>query len=99
MGFWHALVLHFVTLMIDILVLLALSIWGSLVLGSDAAKDCSKDPACSAFLDPVHLNVILGYGYVGFSIVVKPFLVWLFLFCCGGLQIKEEDHYEEVEAQ
>ena len=32
LGFWHTIVLHAITLPIDIMVLLGLSIWGSAVL-------------------------------------------------------------------
>jgi hypothetical protein len=32
LGFWNAIVLHIITLPLDILVLLVLAIWGSIVL-------------------------------------------------------------------
>ena len=35
LGFWHTIVLHVITLPIDILVLLGLSIWGTVVLNQN----------------------------------------------------------------
>ena len=44
LGFWHAIVLHVITLPIDILSLLGLSIWGTIVMKQDGTVACQLDP-------------------------------------------------------
>ena len=87
LGFWHAIVLHVITLPVDILVLLGLSIWGTIVLNQDGTAACNLDPACRPFTRPVYLNVLLGYAYILTNLFIKPLLLGLFCFCLGGLRL------------
>ena len=41
--------------------------------------------------------VILGYGYIFFSIIMKPILLSIFCFCMPGLQWLNQDEQEEKE--
>ena len=97
MGFWHAIVLHAVSVPIDVIVLLVLCIWGSAVLNQDGSAECYKDDDCRPFLQQVHFMVILGYGYIFFSIIMKPILLSIFCFCMPGLQWLNQDEQEEKE--
>ena len=91
MGFWHAIVLHTITLPIDIVVLLTLCIWGSTILNNEDALNCKNDESCKPFVTAMHFNVTFGYGYIIFSILVKPFLLSIFCFCFQGLRLRDQD--------
>ena len=95
-GFWNAILIHIFTLPFDIIVLLAVSIWGSLVLNQEGTERCSEDALCSPFIGPMHLTVVIGYSYIILSLFLKPLLLGLFCFCCG-LQWMKQDELEEKD--
>ena len=99
LGFWHALVLHVITLPVDILVLLGLSIWGTVVLNQDGTDACRLDEICLPFARLVHLNVVLGYAYILINLFLKPLLLGLFCFCLGGIRLMHKDEAEEKDWQ
>ena len=99
LGFWHALVLHVITLPVDILVLLGLSIWGTVVLNQDGTDACRLDEICLPLARLVHLNVVLGYAYILINLFLKPLLLGLFCFCLGGIRLMHKDEAEEKDWQ
>ena len=99
MGFWHAIVLHILTMPLDIIVVLGLSIWGSAVLNQDGTQSCRNSTSCSPFASIVKFEVVLGYSYILFCIFVKPIFLGMFCFCCCGMRWMHQDEMEEKDWQ
>ena len=54
LGFWNAIVLHIITLPLDVIVLLVLAIWGSIILNQKGTRDCNADASCKPFVSEMH---------------------------------------------
>lgn len=80
-GFDQAVFVHLMTIPVDSLVILALSIWGSALLTHQGVKDCRKDTQCNEFLTPFTLNIFLGYVYVIINLIVKPSVYFCYKLC------------------
>ena len=99
LGFWHGLILHIVTTPLDILILLILSVWGTAVLHQEGSVSCWNDSECLPFYTQARYNIIIGYGYVFTCLFVKPLILAIFCFACGGLRWMQEDEQEEKNWQ
>jgi len=80
-GFNDAVFVHMVTLPVDSGAILAMSIWGSILLGQESTRDCRLDEECNKFLVPMTLNVLVGYIYININLLVKPLLYCCFRLC------------------
>lgn len=50
MGFWHGIILHIVTMPIDVLILLILCVWGTAVMTQEGTAKCIEDSECRPFV-------------------------------------------------
>ena len=98
LGFWHAIVLHIVTIPMDLLVLIVLSTWGTAVLHQDDTSKCYEDSECAPFIVQARSNVTLGYSYIFGNLFIKPG-VFIFCFWFRGLKWMQEDRQEESDWQ
>ena len=98
-GFKDALTLHFVTLPLDILALLVLGIWGTIVMNSEDAQGCRDDPDCKAYYGATFVNIALSYSYIVVCLVVKPGALMCFSRCSGGLSWINMDEQEGFDWQ
>jgi len=97
MGFWHGIILHIVTMPLDILVLLILSVWGTAVMTQEGTAKCMEDRDCQPFVSQARINIIIGYGYIFLSLFIKPVILISFCFCCNGLSWMNQDEQEEKD--
>ena len=98
-GFWHAILLHLLTTPIDVIILLFLCIWGSMIFDSDEVEACREAEECRVFLAWTNFVWVMGYFYVCACILLKPLLVGILCFWCGGIAMMADDESEGKEAQ
>ena len=80
-GFDRALTMHAISVPLDIVALLGLSIWGSNCLSQESSLNCRRDAACAGYMATMQLIILLGYCYVCVNLFFKPILLCCYFQC------------------
>ena len=80
-GFDRALIMHALSLPLEIPALFGLCIWGSNCLFQPESYQCRLEKTCASFMATMQLIVLLGYVYVCICLFFKPIFICCYFKC------------------